>query len=59
DQKQAVHAQDHLGCCQECHQADGCSHFTFDYSSGVCYLKVGQGVQNFKVGLVSGMTPVP
>ncbi|CBN77427.1 conserved unknown protein [Ectocarpus siliculosus] len=55
----AVHAQDHLGCCQECHQADGCSHFTFDYSSGVCYLKVGQGVQNFKVGLVSGMTPVP
>ncbi|CAN0555120.1 unnamed protein product, partial [Ectocarpus sp. 12 AP-2014] len=47
------------GCCQECHQADGCSHFTFDYSSGVCYLKVGQGVQNFKVGLVSGMIPVP
>lgn len=53
--KQAGHFEDHLGCCRECRKVLDCSFFTFDYNSGVCYLKSGKGAENPKLGLVSGM----
>ncbi|CAM9428971.1 unnamed protein product, partial [Hapterophycus canaliculatus] len=45
-------------CCSECRKVHGCSHFTFDYSSGVCYLKSGKGSEHSKAGLVSGMVSI-
>lgn len=55
DHGQAGHFKDHLGCCHECRKVLDCSFFTFDYNSGVCYLKSGKGAENPKLGLVSGM----
>lgn len=49
----------HLECCQECSKAAGCTHFTFDYKSGNCYLKSGKGAESSKIGLVSGTALVP
>lgn len=37
----------------------GCSFFTFDYNSGVCYLKSGKGAETAKGGLISGMAVQP
>eukprot|EP00903_Cladosiphon_okamuranus_P010033 g9515.t1 len=49
------HFEDHLGCCHECRRVNDCSFFTFDYNSGVCYLKSDKGSETPKLGLVSGM----
>ena len=52
-------AEEHLDCCRECRKVSGCSHFTFDYKSGNCYLKSGKGAENPKEGLVSGAVVAP
>lgn len=51
---QVGNMEDHVGCCQECRALPRCTHFTFDYLSGNCYLKSGMGSQQSKEGLVSG-----
>ena len=51
--------EEHLECCQECRKAHGCTHFTFDYKNGNCYLKSGKGQASSKEGLVSGSVLLP
>lgn len=53
--EQVGHFERHLDCCEECRLVRECSFFTFDYTSGVCYLKSGRGVESAKGGLISGM----
>lgn len=52
---QVGNTEDHLGCCEKCHQLERCTHFTFDYLSGNCYFKTGAGQEQPKKGLVSGV----
>ncbi|CAM9821095.1 unnamed protein product [Laminaria digitata] len=52
-------AEEHLDCCQECRKLSGCTHFTFDYKSGNCYLKSGKGTAQPNNGLVSGAVVMP
>jgi hypothetical protein len=45
------------GCCGECREAKGCSHFTYDDKNNYCYLKSGGGkmISGAEAGsLVSG-----